>query len=781
VTDATHSLTPAEQDRIRRIDRLVAVGSDSIGELIELLSDRSWTVRRAAVAALASFGADATRSLCDWLLEKRTSEHAIAAAVDALSTSIGPSATERVIDLARRGTGAVLEDAARILGRRRAFEGVPLLRELLANDNDNVALAAIEALGAIGGTASIDALVEVIETKNFFRTFPAMQVAARSGDPRVIAPLTRLLADELYQFEAARALGRSGSVLALDPLRSLLDGSDDARTRMVALAIDELWTRAGWTGAADQVFAALRQRFTGDVARFTAIVRGGDVSERRAAVRVLGAIADAKTLPLLTDLLEDPELRQAATDAIQRLARTSEAALLHAFESPDPDTRMAALPVVASARSATAVRRLLADEEPEVRARACEALARIGDTDSVPALFRALDDPHPRVAHAAAAAIHSLGTVKTPALAIAALRTGKPTLRRQALRIIAYFGGQFGTDGAFDAVRDAIADPDDRTSELAVSALGTLSDSRIDAFLVDIGASPRPNLRSAAMRAAGHRATEPMVAMLERGVEDDDAWVRYYACQGLGRIGRLAATPKLMGRLADASAHVRVAAIEALARLDTPDAWQQLMSLARSRDPDEQRAALVGIGQHSQPAAIKLLAEAAASPDVATRLIALAGLAKSSDPVALEELARAARDSTTEIRDAALSLLGERDDAMSAEILVDLASQSDTDHPVHATLSRPGTARVQKIVERLGTAREGAVAVLVAALARMHTDEARDGLFGLIVEKHPDVRRDAISALVAMGAPGAVAAAKKMAVEDADPEVRRASAAAIAG
>ncbi len=781
MTDATHTLTVAEQVRIRRIDELVVLGESSVGELISLLSDRSWTVRRAAVGALASLGADATRALCDWLLAKRTSEHAIAAAVDALSTSISETATSDVLDLATRGSGPVLEDVARILGRRRAFEGVPLLRELLAHENDNIAMAAIEALGTIGGTASIDALVELIDQKHFFRTFPAMQVAARSGDPRVIAPLTRLLDDELYQYEAARALGRTGSVLALEPLHSLLDAGDDASARIVAAALDELWTRAAWTGGVDQVLGALRQRFGGEVARFIAIARSGDLAERRAAVRVIGAIGDAKALPLLTALLEDPELRHAVIEAIQRLARTSEDVLLQAFESPDPETRMAALPVVASARSAGAVRRLLADEEAEVRARACEALARIGDTNSVPALFRTLDDASPRVAHAAAAAIHSLGTDKTPALAIAALRDGRPNLRRQALRIIGYFGGHFGMDDAFDAVREAIHDPDERTSEIAVGALGALSDARVDALLVELTRASRANLRAAAIRAAGHRATDSMIALLERGIDDDDAWVRYYACQALGRSGRRSATSKLMGRLADASAQVRVAATEALARLDTPEAWQQLMSLARSRDPDEQRAALVGIGQHAQPAALELLLEAAASSDVATRLVALAGLAKSSEQRALDELARAARDATAEIRDAALSLLGERIDRESALVLADLATHADSDHPVHEALSRPHAARIAAIVERLGTAREGAITVLVAALARMQTVEARDALFGLIIDSHPDVRRDAITALVAMGAPGAVAAAKKMAAEDADPEVRRASAAAIAG
>ncbi len=774
---STFGLTEAECERIDRVDQLVAIGAAAVDELLVALSERSWTVRRAVVAGLAALGDDAARPLCSWLLEQRTTEAAIAGAVDALSTSIGVTTTAEVIAIGARGTGAVLEDVARILGRRRAFEGVAVLRALLGDPNDNIAMAAIEALGAIGGTASIDALISVIESRNFFRTFPAMQVAARSGDPRVIEPLAALLDDESYRFEAALALGRTGSVLAIAPLAGLLERAGGLTARLVVSALDELWRRAAWSGAVDHVLELMRQRFASAVPRFVVALTGGELAERLAAIRILGGIGGAETLSLLAPLLEDPELRAAATEAVQRVVRMDDAALLKAIASPDPETRAAALPVVGSARSAPAVRRLLADEEPEVRARACDALARIGDTSSVRVLFAALDDASPRVSHAAAAAIHSLGSTETPGLALTALRSSRPNVRRQALRIIAYLG----CDGAFEAVRAAIDDPDTRIGELAVGALAALSDPGVDHVLAEVACSPREVLRAAVMRAAGHRSGDRMVDLLDRGVDDDAAWVRYYACQGLGRAGRLSAANKLMARLADASAHVRVAAIEALARLDTPQAWQMLMSLARSADPDEQRAALVGLGQHSQPAAVALLVDAASSPDIATRLISLAGLSGSKVPAARAVLARAAGDPQPEIRDAALSLLGERADVDAAALLVDIALQCAPEHPVHATLSRPGDARIAEIRARLDTAKEGEVGILVSALARMHVPEATRALFDALVAPSPEVRRDAATALMAIGAAGSAAAVKKLAMEDPDPEVRRASIAALAG
>jgi len=81
----------------------------------------------------------------------------------------------------------------------------------------------------------------------------------------------------------------------------------------------------------------------------------------------------------------------------------------------------------------------------------------------------------------------------------------------------------------------------------------------------------------------------------------------------------------------------------------------------------------------------------------------------------------------------------------------------------------------------MATAAEAEVPVLTAALARMHASEATHVLFEALVSSSPAVRRDAATALVAIGAAGALAAVKRLAVEDPDPEVRRACAAAIAG
>jgi HEAT repeat protein len=767
-------LTDAERHRVERIDRLVLRGAASVAELIDGLGDASWTVRRAVIAGLAALGDDAVGPLCGWLRDVRSSERAISAVVDALSASVGDSAVPALLALLGDPRPAIIADAAQILGRRAAATAAPALAALLEHVDDNVAVAAIEALGTIGGTHAIDALIGVLGRRSFFRTFPALQVLARADDPRAVAPLAALLDDESYRIEAARALGRSGCVQAIRPLASLLPQPGDAIVRLVALALADLVARARWHGADEHVAEVLRGVVGPFLGRFTGALRTGDVAERNAIAVVLGRIGDAGVVPDLAGLLDDPEVRVAATDALQRITRHEDDALIAALTSADSATRTAVLPVVHTLRAADAVRALVTDDDPEIRAQACEALARIGDSSAVALLFSAMSDAHPRVGHAATAAIQSLGVPDTAERVIAVLRSGTPVARRHALRIISHMG----FSEALAPVLEAIDDPDLRIAELAVGALGMMVDPRIDPAFARLAVDPREPIRAAAMRAAGHRGGAGALHVLEVGLRDDAAWVRYHACQGLGRIGDGTTAALVVGRLADPTPHVRIAAIEALARISPPAAWQALCSAIRSTDLDEQRAALASMARQARDEALVFLLQAASSPDSATRLIALSGLARRSEPAAIEALARAASGPDPAVREAALSLLGDRADPPATAALVELALAMGLDHPVHPTLSRPGAERVHAIALRLTSADDRETGVLVAALARMGDEPATAALFQALSSENPRARRAAATALVEIGAEGAQAAVAALALADPDPEVRRVCTAA---
>ena len=83
--------------------------------------------------------------------------------------------------------------------------------------------------------------------------------------------------------------------------------------------------------------------------------------------------------------------------------------------------------------------------------------------------------------------------------------------------------------------------------------------------------------------------------MLSTGLSDADPWVRYFACQALGKIGCNSTVEAIAARLKDEAGLVRIAALEALAQLGSEAAWTLLRGAADAEDPDVRRAALVGL------------------------------------------------------------------------------------------------------------------------------------------------------------------------------------------
>ena len=98
------------------------------------------------------------------------------------------------------------------------------------------------------------------------------------------------------------------------------------------------------------------------------------------------------------------------------------------------------------------------------------------------------------------------------------------------------------------------------------------------------------------MRALGQCRSEPsVIAALQQGLADPDAWVRYYACQSLGKLAWEPAAASIAALLGDQAGQIRAAAVEALSHLQSSVAFEALREAAGSSDPDMQRAALVGL------------------------------------------------------------------------------------------------------------------------------------------------------------------------------------------
>ena len=773
-------MTAAESRRAEQAGELADRGPDGVSALIEMLVDPSWAVRRRVIHALARLGQDAVGPLIEVLRARRDDETRIAAAVDALSGSTA-DAEPALVALTHDENAAVVADGAQILGRRRLSRAVPRLAELTKHADDNVAVAALEALGRVGGRAAVDCLVDAVRSGSFFRTFPAIDVLGRSGDPRAVKPLAELLSHPQYALEASRALGRTGDPAAVAHLTALLAHNSDTTVRVACSALADLHaayaSRYGETGAIE---LAIREAAPPSAAR--SVVRAlvpASFAEQQDVCWVLGALGSEDAVPSLVDLLEGtPAVARSAASALDRIGRVAAQQVTAALRDGHSELRRALLPTIAShAHTPDGVIACLADPDPSVRAAACETLVRIASPAAVKPLFACLGDPDPRVVQSATSAIQSLGSRETERLALEAASSGSLAVRKSAFRILAYFG----YSSALDLFLDAIAGDDARLRDVAVQGLPFIEEPRALEAIFEVARHEESRARAAAMRALGQcRDDLRVTSHLLRGLSDEDAWVRYYACQSLGKLGFLAAAEPIAALLQDVAGQVRVAAIEALSHLESPVARQMLVDASRSGDIDVRRAALLGLGIARRPETLPILFEAANATDAATRLVAISAMAGFGDPTVLDALHAAARDSDESVRTAAVGFLGARPTTEAALRLIDLARDPDADLQVFDALSAYSPTRVRALVDALHEADDETAAVLTSALARMRRPEAEEALLVVLERGSSPARRAAAGTLAAVGSSRAIRALRRCADEDPDPEVKAICASALA-
>jgi HEAT repeat protein len=758
---------------MEEIQRLASGGVASVPALVMLLVEPSWVVRRAVVAALARAGNAAIGPLCEVLRTQREHEGRLAAAVDALVASGGDVEAAVLALGARDVVPAVLCDVAQILGRRKSRVGVQLLADWSRHEDDNVAVAAIEALGRLGGTVAVDSLLAAVQSGNFFRVFPAISVLGQCGELRAVAPLAALLVAPQYAAEAVAALGRTGQLAAVAPLAAQLVHTDDSVLQATARALLDLRRRqAERLGDSTAVLAALREAApAGAVARLVAATAAADPGDRVALAVVRAWLRDLGAIEALVGMLEgEGSVTDEALHAMRGLGVEAEPYILRAVAHGTSEQRSRLLPLLGTQRASVAELVLcLSDGDASVRALACDALARASDASAVGPLFGLVGDTDARVVQAAVGAVQSLGSDAVKAHALSAARSDDPRTRRASLRILAYFG----YPEAIEPLLLAIADADERIRDAAASGLALVEDPRGVAALLAATRHASSATRASACRALGSAAgDEQVISALRGALADEDAWVRYYACQALGKLHAAAAADDIAALLDDAAGQVRVAAVEAMARLGGRRALDALQRAAHSTDADLRAAALLGLGALRRPEALPALLAAAAAEDAATRLVALSAISESALPEALAALMRAGSDPEEQVRTAALGFVAARPGVAPTRWLVDQLVRGEREAAVTA-LSQPVDGRIEGLLVALEGADAGLAADLVQALLRMRRAHGNAAIEAALHLGNVHARRAAASALAGLGTPEARAALSLAATADADPEVRR--------
>ena len=401
---------PDDTLRLGAIDALTRLGGPVVDLLVQALNDERYPVRLGAAEVLGRTGWEPQT-------ESETVSYLIAKEQWTFVAGIGPGAVEPLIRTLNDPDSAIQIGAARALG----LIGAPAVERLiyeLRTEQDGTQRKAVEALKMMGEPAVLP-LIEALQDRDWQIRLGAARALVGIGDPAV-EPLVKALraAPPTIRVGAAATLGKIGNPAAIEPLIDALLHDDQRLGRVVVRALGLMGEPA--------VLPLLR------------VLRDGNEASRKGAVAAL-VLIDEPAAHLLPGALADEHFRVrcGAADALDRLgwspAAGKESVVYLIAKERWGDLARA---------GAAAVEPLLAvldDRDDSIRRRAAMILGEIGDPRATPGLMSLLHDDYYSVRREAGAALIAIGTPAVE-LVVSALDDPDGDVRKRAADVLAEIG-----------------------------------------------------------------------------------------------------------------------------------------------------------------------------------------------------------------------------------------------------------------------------------------------------------------------------------------------------
>jgi HEAT repeat protein len=341
--------------------------SSALGAVAQMAGSPDPDVRLAAIKALGGLGDGSVASMLAEKAASGTSAEKSAARQALLDLRRGP-VTPSLLEALATASAAVKPELIRAIGSRGDMSAVPRLIELARGQDEGLRTSSLQALALLAGPAQLPDLVQLvvqaasenarseaadalssacqrIESRSGRCDVEALVQALRTGPLEarlVLLPVCSGLTDAPVREALRAALLDSEARVRESALRALCDtrdgellpdllkaagGAGDEKMRLLAvrgcvrLATQEESVKL----SSDQKLAALK----------TILDKPLAVSEKRLVLSGLGAIPDRQALALASAMLDDPEVKAEAPQAVIQIA--------NALAATRPEEAVAAL------------------------------------------------------------------------------------------------------------------------------------------------------------------------------------------------------------------------------------------------------------------------------------------------------------------------------------------------------------------------------------------------------------------------------------------------------
>jgi HEAT repeat protein/tRNA A-37 threonylcarbamoyl transferase component Bud32 len=373
-----------------------------------------------------------------------------------------------------------------------------------------------------------------------------------------------------------------------------------------------------------------------------------------------------------------------------------------------------------------------------------EALARLIDAKTLPAVLRTMAESNGRATSGIAWALSS--SKNYPATALLDALT-KPDMPKQA--IIDVIAAQKTRFSVRELLNAAYTQEATERSGLFKVIADIADESAIDDLLTRIeGKDPVARLHIINVLA---RFNTPTVQhAIQRQLKDNSKFIRAAALSALSRMDGPFDMALLCGMLRDPEIEVQNKAVDVIVRANHPETVKYLVEVLKDENEYARRAAVEVLNVVGTSKSVKYLLEVIADSDWWVRTRAADALGKIGGPRVVDAVLALIKDENQDIRRAAIEILNQTKDERAVAQLIEATKDSDwwvSERAVDALSEIGSTKAVPRFIEMLATTEAKSLPTVVRALAKLGDHKVIEQLLPLLQRPENEIKLEVISAL----------------------------------